>query len=364
MKLKKLILEKAHRALGAKMIPFSGYTMPIQYSSVVKEHLAVRNSVGIFDVSHMGEFILRGVNALDLIQKVCSNDAAKLDIGDAQYAYMPNAAGGIVDDLLVYHLAHEEYMLVVNASNITKDWDWINGHNTENVEMENISDSISLFAVQGPKAIEVLQKLTDIDLSNIRYYTFINGSIAEISDVIISGTGYTGAGGFELYVKNENAEELWKLILEAGKEFSIAPIGLAARDTLRIEMGYCLYGNDIDESTSPIEAGLGWTTKFSKSFINDQFLLDQKTNGVVKKLVGIELLERGIPRKGYDILDTSEKIIGSVTSGTQSPILNKGIGLGYVQVRYSKPGTHVFIKIRNKTVTAKIVRPPFINNKA
>lgn len=360
MELRKLTLDKVHRELGAKMVPFAGYSMPIQYSSVVQEHLGVRNSVGIFDVSHMGEFVISGPNALDLIQKVCSNDASKLEIGDAQYSYLPNASGGIVDDLIVYHLDNQEFMLVVNASNITKDLHWINSYNEMNAGIENHSHLISLFAVQGPKALDVLQKLSTEDLTEIKYYTFVNGSLGGINQVIISGTGYTGAGGFELYVQNENATELWNRIFEAGAEFGILPIGLGARDTLRIEMGYCLYGNDIDESTSPIQAGLGWVTKFSKSFINDQFLLDQKNNGVRQKLIGFEMIERGIPRKDYEILDTSENVIGRVTSGTQSPVLRKGIGLGYVKKEFAKPGSDLLIRVRKKVVKAQVVKLPFV----
>ena len=360
MELRKLTLDKVHRELGAKMVPFAGYSMPIQYSCVVQEHLGVRNSVGIFDVSHMGEFVISGPNALDLIQKVCSNDASKLEIGDAQYSYLPNASGGIVDDLIVYHLDNQEFMLVVNASNITKDLHWINSYNEMNAGIENHSHLISLFAVQGPKALDVLQKLSTEDLTEIKYYTFVNGSLGGINQVIISGTGYTGAGGFELYVQNENATELWNRIFEAGAEFGILPIGLGARDTLRIEMGYCLYGNDIDESTSPIQAGLGWVTKFSKSFINDQFLLDQKNNGVRQKLIGFEMIERGIPRKDYEILDTSENVIGRVTSGTQSPVLRKGIGLGYVKKEFAKPGSDLLIRVRKKVVKAQVVKLPFV----
>lgn len=360
MESKKLTLHEVHESLGAKMVPFAGYAMPIQYSSLVEEHQCVRNNVGIFDVSHMGEFILEGPKALDLIQKITSNDASKLEIGDAQYAYLPNEAGGVVDDLIVYRLGEEKYMLVVNASNIAKDWDWISGHNDMGVSMENISEDASLFAVQGPNAEKVLQKITDVDLSSIKYYTFVEGKIGDIDHVIISATGYTGAGGFELYVHNKDAVKLWQEVMKAGADEGLLPIGLGARDTLRIEMGYCLYGNDIDETTSPIEAGLGWTTKFSKSFINDQFLLDQKTNGVSRKLIGFKMTERGIPRQGYDILNLEGEKIGDVTSGTQSPMLEIGIGMGYVAKEYTRSGTEILIQIRKKQVTAEVARPPFI----
>ena len=353
-------LENIHETLGAKMVPFAGYLMPLKYSSVTEEHKAVRNGVGIFDVSHMGEFFLMGSKALDLIQRVCSNDAAKLKIGDAQYSCFPNDKGGIVDDLLVYRTGDEEYLLVVNASNIEKDWNWIQTHNTEQVPMYNVSENAALFAVQGPLATQVLQKITNIDLSSIKYYKCAIGDMGGVGKVIISATGYTGAGGFELYVPNEQAVQLWNAVIEAGKEENIQPIGLGARDTLRLEMGYCLYGNDIDDTTSPLEAGLGWITKFNKSFTNSEALLAQKKEGLTKKLVGFEMVDRGIPRKGYDICNESGTIIGKVTSGGQSPSLEKGIGLGYVEKAYSKSGSEIYIQIRKKRVKAAVQKLPFI----
>ncbi|WP_103069957.1 glycine cleavage system aminomethyltransferase GcvT [Aquimarina sediminis] len=353
-------LEAKHQELGAKMVSFAGYLMPLQYTSVVKEHKAVRDAVGIFDVSHMGEFILRGPKALDLIQKISSNDASKLTIGKAQYSCMPNDKGGVVDDLIIYQLGEEEYLLVVNASNIEKDWNWIKSHNTENVEMIDHSNEISLFAVQGPLASKVLQKLTKVTLDDIPYYTFEIGEIGGIQDVIISATGYTGAGGFELYVPNTGAEKLWDAIIEAGQEENIQPIGLGARDTLRLEMGFCLYGNDIDDTTSPLEAGLGWITKFSKPFINSKALQQQKVEGITRKLIGFEMLERGIPRAGYTIYNKSNEAIGKVTSGSQSPILEKGIGLGYVTIPHAKVDSSIFIEIRNKKIKAIVKKTPFI----
>jgi aminomethyltransferase len=308
----------------------------------------------------MGEFFLKGPKALDLIQKVSSNDASKLLDGKAQYSCLPNETGGIVDDLLVYRMSEEEYMLVVNAANIKKDWTWISQHNAEGVAMENASDRISLFAVQGPKATAVVQKLTDVDLGAMAYYTFQKNTVAGIPDVIISATGYTGAGGFELYVDNQHAVHLWKNLFEAGSEYNIKPIGLGARDTLRLEMGLCLYGNDIDDTTSPLEAGLGWITKFNKAFINAENLQKQKEQGVSRKLVGLVMQERGIPRAGYEIYDTQGEPIGKVTSGAQSPMLEKGIGLGYVKIDHSQPGTHVLIGIRNRRLTAEVVKPPMI----
>lgn len=358
--LKLIALNDKHIELGAKMVPFAGYSMPLQYSVLTEEHKTVRNGVGIFDVSHMGEFFLKGPNALALIQKVTSNDAAKLEIGGAQYSCFPNDQGGIVDDLLVYKMGAEEYMLVVNASNIEKDWNWVSEHNDLGVEMTNVSDDYSLFAVQGPLAVRSLQKLTTIDLSDIKYYNFQVGEMANISDVIISATGYTGAGGFELYVKNENAAALFDAVMQAGKEEGILPIGLGARDTLRLEMGFALYGNDINDTTSPIEAGLGWITKFTKDFINSEALKAQKEAGVPKKLVGFEVSGRGIPRKDYIILNTDGKEIGMVTSGGQSPSLEKGIGMGYVAKPYHKKGTSILIQIRKKQIPAVVVRPPFI----
>ena len=358
--LKLIALNDKHIALGAKMVPFAGYSMPLQYSVLTEEHKAVRNGVGIFDVSHMGEFFLKGPNALALIQKVTSNDASKLEIGGAQYSCFPNNQGGIVDDLLVYRMAEEAYMLVVNASNIEKDWNWVSKHNDLDVEMTNESDDYSLFAVQGPLAVKALQKLTKIDLGAIKYYHFQVGEMANISNVIISATGYTGAGGFELYVKNENAAALFDAIMDAGQAEGILPIGLGARDTLRLEMGFALYGNDINDTTSPIEAGLGWITKFTKDFTNSEALKAQKEAGVTKKLVGFEVSGRGIPRKDYTILDTAGNEIGIVTSGGQSPSLEKGIGMGYVAKPFHKKGTEILIQIRKKQIPAIVVRPPFV----
>jgi len=357
--LKSTSLEKKHISLGAKMVPFAGYNMPVSYSGLNDEHLTVRNAMGVFDVSHMGEFILKGENALDLIQRVTSNDASVLTDGKVQYSCLPNDKGGIVDDLLVYRINEKEYMLVVNASNIEKDWNWISKFNTKNVEMKNISDDVSLLAVQGPKAILALQKLTDINLSEMPYYTFKRGIFNGIDNVVVSNTGYTGAGGFEIYFANEVAEQMWDAIFKAGAEFGIKPIGLGARDTLRLEMGFCLYGNDIDDTTSPIEAGLGWITKFTKEFTNSKALLEQKEKGVSKKLVGFEMIDRGIPRHDYQIADANGTIIGKVTSGTQSPSLNKAIGMGYVPVAFSKADSEIFIMIRDKAIKAKVVRIPF-----
>jgi len=360
--MKNTALTKIHQSLGAKMVPFAGYNMPVQYTGVTEEHNVVRNGVGVFDVSHMGEFILKGDKALDLIQKVTSNDASVLTDGKVQYSCLPNDKGGIVDDLLVYRIDEKTYMLVVNASNIEKDWEWIKKHNSEDVEMKDISDRTSLLAIQGPKALSTLQKLTDIDLSQIPYYSFKKGKFNGIDNVVISNTGYTGAGGFEIYFDNEVAENIWNAIFEAGKEYDIKPIGLAARDTLRLEMGFCLYGNDIDDTTSPIEAGLGWITKFSKKFVNSQNLLDQKEKGVSKKLVGFEMIDRGIPRHDYEIKDAEGRTIGKVTSGTQSPSLQKAIGMGYVETQYAKPESEIFINIRDKAIKAKVVKIPFFKN--
>lgn len=358
--MKNTALTDVHISLGAKIVPFAGYNMPVQYSGINSEHEAVRKSVGVFDVSHMGEFILKGEGALDLIQKVSSNDASKLYDGKIQYTYLPNETGGIVDDLLVYRIDSKTYMLVVNASNIEKDWNWINKYNTEDVEIINISDKTSLLAVQGPKSIRVLQKLTDIDLSSMDYYTFKKGVFAGVDNVLISATGYTGAGGFEIYFENSHAVDIWNAIFDAGKEFDIVPVGLGARDTLRLEMGFCLYGNDIDESTSPFEAGLGWVTKFSKDFVNAESLKKEKESGVENKLVGFEMLDRGIARHSYEIQDEHGNQIGKVTSGTQSPTINKSIGLGYVKKEFSKEGTSIFINIRNRPLRAITVKPPFI----
>jgi aminomethyltransferase len=357
--MKNTALSQKHIDLGAKMVPFAGYNMPVQYEGVNAEHETVRNTVGVFDVSHMGEFVLRGPNALALIQKFASNDASVLVDGKAQYSCMPNGKGGIVDDLIIYRVNSEEYFIVVNASNIEKDWNWISSLNDLGVEMENLSDQYSLLAIQGPKAAEAMQSLTSIDLSNMTYYTFQYGTFAGIENVMVSATGYTGSGGFEVYVKNEDANKLWDAVFTAGADFSIKPIGLAARDTLRLEMGFCLYGNDIDDTTSPIEAGLGWITKFTKDFTDSEFLAKQKEAGVTRKLVAFEMIDRGIPRHDYPILDAAGTVIGKVTSGTMSPSLKLGIGLGYVTVDHSKLESEIFIEIREKGVKAKVVKLPF-----
>lgn len=358
--MKKIPLHDIHVGLGAKMVPFAGFEMPVRYSSDLDEHHTVRNGVGVFDVSHMGEFVLRGPGALDLIQRVSANDASVLTDGKIQYSYLPNATGGVVDDLLVYRYDENEYYLVVNASNIEKDWDWIVSHNTEGVDMENISERLCLLAVQGPKAMATLQKLTEIDLSSLGYYTFTTGTMAGIDDVLISATGYTGAGGFEIYVWAKDAEVMWNAIFEAGAEFGIKPVGLGARDTLRLEKGYCLYGNDIDDTTSPLEAGLGWVTKFTKDFTNSAALKAQKEQGIARKLVGFELLEKGIPRGHYDLCTADGQQVGEVTSGTISPTLQKGIGLGYVPANLAKPGTELFVKVRDRLLKAQVVKLPFV----
>ena len=357
--MKKTALYKKHIELGAKMVPFAGYQMPVQYSGVTTEHLNVRENVGVFDVSHMGEFIVSGENALSLIQKVSSNDASKLFPGRAQYAYLPNDNGGVVDDLLIYMLSDDKFLLVVNASNIEKDWNWINKQNDVGAELENISDEMSLLAIQGPKAEEMLQQLTNHNLGQIKFYHFTQGSIGGVENVIISATGYTGSGGFELYVNNNDAEKLWDAILSIGSSYGLFPAGLAARDTLRLEMGYCLYGNDIDDHTSPISAGLGWVTKFNKTFVNDQQLKDQKENGVDEKLVAFKLLERGIPRKDYKIVDENNIEIGRVTSGTMGPSVKLSIGLGYVKTKYANIGSSIYLRIRNKLISAEVVKLPF-----
>lgn len=357
--MKSTALTNVHIKTGAKMVPFAGYNMPVTYAGINAEHETVRKTVGVFDVSHMGEFILKGEKALDLIQKVTTNDASKLYDGKVQYSCLPNEIGGIVDDLLVYRMDEKTYMLVVNASNIEKDWDWISRFNDFGVEMKNISDRTSLLAVQGPKAAEALQSLTDIDLASMEYYTFKRSVFAGIKNVIISATGYTGAGGFEIYFDHENSEHIWNAIFKAGEPFGIKPIGLAARDTLRLEMGFCLYGNDIDDTTSPLEAGLGWVTKFSKNFVNSEALKQQKEIGISKKLIGFEMLERGIPRHDYEIIDIEGNLIGKVTSGTQSPSLQKAVGLGYVKSTFAKEGTEIYIKIRGQKIKAKVVKPPF-----
>ena len=357
--MKNTALTDIHIKLGAKMVPFAGYNMPVQYAGINAEHETVRKAVGVFDVSHMGEFILKGEGALDLIQRVSSNDATKLYDGKVQYSCLPNQEGGIVDDLLVYRIDDKTYMLVVNASNIEKDWNWISRFNTAGVDMKDISDRTSLLAVQGPKAAEALQSLTDIDLGTMEYYTFKKGKFAGIDNVIVSATGYTGAGGFELYFDNANAEHIWNEVFKAGEPFGIKAIGLGARDTLRLEMGFCLYGNDIDDTTSPLEAGLGWVTKFSKEFTNSKQLEQQKQAGVKNKLVGFEMIDRGIPRHDYEIVDAEGNAIGRVTSGTQSPSLQKAIGMGYVPTAFAKEGTEIFIKIRDNKIKAVVRKPPF-----
>lgn len=357
--MKNTALTETHQALGAKMVPFAGYNMPVSYEGVNIEHETVRNAVGVFDVSHMGEFLVSGPNALALIQKVCSNDAAKLTVGKAQYSCFPNEDGGIVDDLIVYRVKDEEYLLVVNASNIEKDWAWINKHNSMGATLRDISEDYSLLAIQGPKAVEAMQSLSRVDLASIKFYNFVVGDFAGIEHTIISATGYTGSGGFEIYCKNSEVKQVWDKVLEAGADYGIKPVGLAARDTLRLEMGYCLYGNDIDDTTSPIEAGLGWITKFSKDFINSEALKDQKERTPERKLVGFELEDRGIPRQGYDIVDGNGKTVGNVTSGTMSPSLKKGIGMGYVPAVMADPGTRIHIQIRKNAVPATVVKLPF-----
>jgi aminomethyltransferase len=351
-----------HQALGAKMAAFAGFNMPISYSGINDEHAAVRNNAGVFDVSHMGEFVLKGENALDLIQRVTTNDASKLIAGQAQYSCLPNNQGGIVDDLLVYCLEpNKAYMLVVNAGNIDKDWNWISSFNNKNVEMHNISDRTCLLAVQGPNATKILQSLTNTDILNLKYYTFIRANFAGIDNVIISATGYTGAGGVEIYFEdNGNAADIiWNAIFAAGASQGIKPIGLGARDTLRLEMGFCLYGNDIDDTTSPLEAGLGWITKFSKDFTNQSFFENQKSAGVTKKLVGFEMIDRGIARHDHEIMDSNGQLIGKVTSGTQSPSLGKAIGMGYVATDFASIGSEIYISIRNASLKAKVVKMPF-----
>lgn len=358
--MKNIALNDKHIELGAKIVPFAGFNMPVQYEGVNAEHDAVRSGVGVFDVSHMGEFLISGEKALDLIQKVTSNDVSKLTDGKAQYAYLPNETGGIIDDLIIYRFNAEKYLLVVNASNIEKDWNWISKYNeTIGAEMRNLSDDYSLLAIQGPKAAEAMQSLTSVNLSEIPYYSFEVGPFAGIENVIISATGYTGSGGFEIYCKNSEVEQIWDNVFEAGASYGIKPIGLAARDTLRLEMGYCLYGNDIDDTTSPFEAGLGWVTKFTKDFVNSDFLQKQKEEGVNRKLIGFELVDRGIPRHDYEITDGKGNIIGKVTSGTMSPSLKLGIGLGYVPTELSSADSEIFIKVRDKELKAKVVKTPF-----
>ena len=352
-----------HIALGAKMAEFAGYNMPISYTGINDEHAAVRNNAGVFDVSHMGEFILKGEHALDLIQRVTSNDASKLTAGKAQYSCLPNAQGGIVDDLLVYCVEENKvYMLVVNASNIEKDWNWIQQFNTNNVEMHNISDKTCLLAIQGPNATKILQPLTEIDILNMKYYTFAKGVFAGVENVLVSATGYTGAGGVEIYFEDKDgaADKIWDAIFEAGKTAGIKPIGLGARDTLRLEKGFCLYGNDIDDTTSPLEAGLGWITKFSKDFTARTIIEQQKTDGVTRKLVGFEMIDRGIPRHDYKIKDADGNEIGKVTSGTQSPSLQKAIGLGYVATAFASFDSEIYVEVRDKLLKAKVVKIPFL----
>ena len=357
--IKEIALSEIHKGLGAKMIPFAGYNMPVSYEGVNIEHETVRNNVGVFDVSHMGEFLVLGPNALELIQKVTSNDASKIVDNQAQYSCFPNTTGGILDDLIVYRINNEKWLLVVNASNIEKDWNWINSHNSVGAELINVSEDYSLFAIQGPKAVQAMQSLTSIDLKNIKFYHFQIADFAGVKNIIISATGYTGSGGFEIYCKNNEAEQIWKEIFNAGNNFNIKPIGLAARDTLRLEMGYCLYGNDINDTTSPIEAGLGWITKFTKNFINSDNLLKEKELGTQRRLVAFELDDRGIPRQGYDILNNQGDKIGEVTSGTMSPTLAKGIGMGYIPTNLKSVGTKLYIQIRKKIIPATIVKLPF-----
>lgn len=358
--MKNTALTEVHIALGAKMVPFAGFNMPVQYEGVNAEHETVRNGVGVFDVSHMGEFLIEGPKALELIQKVATNDASTLTIGRAQYSCMPNENGGIVDDLIIYRMKEEQYLLVVNASNIDKDWEWISKYNSSiGATMRNISDEYSLLAIQGPKAIEAMQTLSSVDLSAIKYYHFEVADFAGIDNVIISATGYTGSGGFEIYCKNSEVEQVWNKVFEAGASYGIKPIGLAARDTLRLEMGFCLYGNDIDDTTSPLEAGLGWITKFNKDFVNSEALKQQKEAGVTRKLIGFEMLERAIPRHGYDIVDAQGSVIGIVTSGTMSPSMGIGVGLGYVPTAFTAEGSEIYIQIRKNAVPAKVVKPPF-----
>lgn len=358
--MKNTALTAVHESLGAKMVPFAGFNMPVSYEGINIEHETVRTGVGVFDVSHMGEFLVEGPSAIDLLQKVCSNDVSKLVPGKAQYSCFPNETGGIVDDLIVYMFAPEKYMLVVNASNIDKDWAHINSYNeTYGAALRNLSDTYSLLAIQGPKAVEAMQSLTKLSLKDIPFYHFEVGSFAGLDNLIISATGYTGSGGFEIYCKNEVAKQLWDKVFEAGASYGIKPIGLAARDTLRLEMGYCLYGNDLNDNTSPIEAGLGWITKFTKDFVNAPALLAQKETGVFKKLTAFSLTERGIPRQGYAILDAQGNKIGTVTSGTMSPSLGVGIGLGYIDAPHHTLDTDIFIEVRNKSLAAKVVKLPF-----
>lgn len=357
--MKNTALTETHIALGAKMVPFAGFNMPVQYEGVNIEHETVRNGVGVFDVSHMGEFLVEGPNALNLVQRVSSNDASKLEIGKAQYSCLPNDKGGIVDDLIVYRVKEETYLLVVNASNIEKDWKWINNQNTFGAELRDLSDGYSLLAIQGPKAVEAMQSLSSHDLAEIKFYNFIVGDFAGIEHVIISATGYTGSGGFEIYCKNSEVQQIWDKVFEAGADYGIKPIGLAARDTLRLEMGYCLYGNDIDDTTSPFEAGLSWIVKFTKDFVNSDALELEKKRGAERNLIAFQLDDRGIPRQGYDIVDGNGKTIGNVTSGTMSPSMKVGIGLGYVPKIFSEVGSKINIQIRKNAVPATVIKLPF-----
>lgn len=358
--MKNTALTHVHQALGGKMVEFAGYNMPVQYSNLNQEHLCVREKVGVFDVSHMGEFRVSGPGSLELLQRVTSNDVSKLFPGKVQYSCLPNADGGIVDDLLVYMIDENDYFLVVNASNIEKDWNWISSHNSFGAKMENLSDNYSLLAVQGPLAALALQSLTPVKLADMGYYTFEKGEFAGEKDILISATGYTGAGGFEIYFPNQVAEKMWKAVMEAGAAFGIQPIGLGARDTLRLEMGFCLYGNDINDTTSPLEAGLGWITKFTKDFVNSTNLKAQKEAGVSKKLVGFTMIDRGIPRHGYPIVDAGGAVIGEVTSGTQSPSLGQAIGMGYVPTNLATPGSQILVEIRGKQLAAEVTALPFL----
>lgn len=358
--MKQVPLNDVHVALGAKMVPFAGFNMPVQYEGVNIEHETVRNNVGVFDVSHMGLFKISGDKALDLVQRVTSNDATVLVPGKAQYSYLPNDKGGIVDDIITYKVSDNEYLMVVNASNIDKDFEWISSNNSMNAAFENLSDQYSLLAIQGPKANEAMQSLTNVDLANLKFYTFEVGTFAGIENVIVSATGYTGSGGIEIYAKNEDVVHIWNEVLKAGEQFGIKPIGLAARDTLRLEMGYCLYGNEINDTTSPIAAGLGWVTKFTKDFVNSENIKADKENGVATKLIGFEMIDRGIPRHDYEIVDAEGNVIGHVTSGTQSPSLNKGVGMGYVNKEFSKEGSEIFIRIRKNDIKAQVVKTPFL----
>lgn len=362
MTTKNTALHQLHEKLGAKMTAFAGYNMPLEYSGVIKEHMAVRDKAGIFDVSHMGEFWVKGAGALPLLQKITSNDVSKLLVGQAQYTCMPNGKGGIVDDLIIYRVENNKYMAVVNASNMQKDWDWFVRNNSFDAELENASDSMSLIAIQGPIAKQILKKTTSCDLDSIKSFHFETATVSDAKEVLISATGYTGAGGFELYCYNEDAAGIWEALMQIGEPIGLAPAGLAARDTLRLEMGYCLYGNDIDDTTSPIEAGLGWVVKFAegKDFIDRELLEKQKKEGVSRKLVGFELIGRGIPRKGYELLDEEGKLIGTVTSGTMSPIAEKGIGMGYVQEAYTRMGSTLYVKVRQKLIEAVVTKLPFI----